>query len=303
MPHATLIHHPGGGSASEEELERARALLAEHFELDVRIASDECSPAQLAAEALRDGAQLLIASGGDGTVSCVASVLVGHAEGVLGILPRGTANSIAGHLGIPRELEQACAIITGGYSRVIDTARVNDRAMILLATIGVHADAVTEADPESKRKYGALAYVLEGAERMLDDALFDITIDSNGQEATCLANAITVANLAPPTTLLAQGPASIVDDDGLLDVTIVAIRGLADALATSFHLATTAFMQRPSERDNVGFFRTAEIRISTKEPKRVMIDGEDATETPVVIKAVPQSLRVLVAPPVEPAPT
>ena len=297
MFHATLIHHPGGGSASDEELERARSLLAEHFELEVRIAAVGRPPGQLAKEALRDGARLLIASGGDGTVSSVASMLVGQKDGVLGIMPRGTANSIAGHLGIPAELEQACAIICDGHAKVIDTASVNGRPMILLATIGVHAEAVTEVDPERKRKYGAIAYVLEEVERMLQNELFEIELDANGQHATCAANAITVANLAPPTTLLAQGPATIVEDDGLLDVTIVAIRGFADAVATSFHLATSAFMQRPAERDNIGFFRTAEIRITTKVAKRVMIDGEDAAETPVIIRAVPKSLRVLVPKP------
>jgi len=133
---------------------------------------------------------------------------------------------------------------------------------------------------------------------MLDGELFEVTVEANGQVATCEANGVTVANLAPPTTLLAQGPASIVEDDGLLDVTLVAIRGFAEALATSLHLATRAFRQLPAERENVGHFRTREVRISTREPRRVMVDGEDAAEAPIVIRCVPQSLRVLV-----PAPT
>ena len=294
MPHATLIYNPGAGTASDEELERARAILGEAFELDVRSAAVDRPPEVLAAEAVRDGATLLIAAGGDGTVSGVASALVGRDEIALGILPRGTANSIATQLGINRDLEQACAVIAGGHTRLIDTARVNERVMLLMATIGVHAEAITEVDPERKRKYGAMAYVLEEVERIMEDDLFEVTITANGHEATCVANAVTVANLARPATLLAQGPAEIVEDDGLLDVTFVAIRGLADALATSFHLATTALMQRPTDRENIGFFRTQEIRITTKEPKRVMVDGEDATETPVLIQALPKSLRVLV---------
>jgi YegS/Rv2252/BmrU family lipid kinase len=293
MLHAALIHNPCGGSANDEELERARALLSEHFTLDVHLIDAEHAPRQLAERALSEGATVLIASGGDGTVSSVAAAIVGRDDATLGIIPRGTANSIAGHLGITRELEQACAVISGGHTRLVDTASVNEQPMLLMATVGLHADAITEADPERKRRFGALAYVIEEAERMLDDQLFEITISANDQEATCIANAITVANMAPPHSLLAQGPAEIVEDDGLLDVTIVAIRGLAEAVATSFHLATTALMQKPAERDNIGFFRTAEIHISTKEPKRVMIDGEDATETPLVIRALPRSLRVL----------
>lgn len=294
---ATLIHNPSGGSANDEELESARTLLSQHFELEVLLVSPDASPSALAERALASGAKLLIASGGDGTVSSVAGAMVGRPDTTLGIIPRGTANSIAGQLGIDRKLESACAVIAGGHTRIIDTATVNGRAMLLMATIGVHAEAITEADPERKRKYGPIAYVLEEVERMLQDELFEITLAANGQEATCVANAITVANLAPPHSLLAQGPASVVEDDGMLDVTIVAIRGFADAVATSFHLATSAFMQRAAERDNIGFFRTCEIRIDTKEPKRVMVDGEDAMETPIVVRAVPDSLRVLVPKP------
>lgn len=294
MQLATLIHNRGAGSARDAELERAQALLAPHFELDVRIATAELTPSLLAQQAVHEGAELLIASGGDGTVSSVAAALIGKLDRTLAILPRGTANSIAAQLGVPADLEQACAVITGGQSRIIDTASVNGQAMLLFASIGVHAQAITEADPERKRLYGPIAYVFEEVEHMLRDELFEITLESNGQTATCSANAVTVANLARAATLLAQGAGSVVEDDGLLDVTIVAIRGLAEALATSFHLATRAITQTPSERDNVGFFRTTEIRISTREPRRVMIDGEDATETPIVVVAVPKSLRVAV---------
>jgi YegS/Rv2252/BmrU family lipid kinase len=221
-------------------------------------------------------------------------VIVGREDVALGILPRGTANSIAAFLGIPSDLEGACAIIRDGHARSIDTARVNGSTMVLMATVGLHAEAITEVDPERKKRYGAFAYVLEEVERMLDAEPFDVTVEANGQETTFAANAVTVANIARPATLLAQGPATIIEDDGLLDVTIVTIRGFADAVATSWHLATSALRQLPAERDNIGFFRTKRIRIATAQPKRVMVDGEDATETPVVIECIPRSLRVLV---------
>ncbi|MDB4974096.1 MAG: hypothetical protein JWN48_2437 [Myxococcaceae bacterium] len=295
MAYATLIHSPGGGSASDEDLARARELLSAELELEVALVSDDASPPELARRALADGSRLLIASGGDGTVSGVGGVLVGHPDALLGILPRGTANSIATHLEIPRNIEAACAVILAGHTRVIDSARVNGKPMLLMATIGVHAEAITEVDPERKKSLGALAYVLEEVDRMLaDDNLFEVTVEANGQRASSMANAVTVANIARVSTVLAQGPASIEADDGALDVTLVAIEGFADALATTFHLATSALLQRPAARDNVGHFRTTEVRIETREPKRVMIDGEDADVTPITVKCLPRSLRVLV---------
>jgi YegS/Rv2252/BmrU family lipid kinase len=306
MAYATLIHCPGGGSASDEDLEQARSLLSAALDLDVRVVGrdggKDCSVAEHARQAVAGGSKLLIASGGDGTVSSVAGALVGKPDTLLGILPRGTANSIAGQLGIPRELGAACGIITGGHARVIDSAVISGqglegKTMLLMATIGVHAEAITEVDPERKKRLGALAYVLEEVERMIDNDLFEVTIEANGQSASCMANAVTVANIARPMTVLAQGPATIEEDDGLLDVTIVAIRGFADAVATTFHLATSALRELPAERDNIGHFRSAEVRIATREPKRVMIDGDDLCETPLVVRCLPRSLRVLVPAP------
>jgi YegS/Rv2252/BmrU family lipid kinase len=237
---------------------------------------------------------LLIASGGDGTVSSVASAAVGKAGISLGILPQGTANSIASHLGVPTDLDQACAVIIGGNERVVDTATVNGRTMLLMATLGVHAEAITETDPEQKRKYGVLAYLMEEASRLVGDSLFEVTLDTGAERFSCRASAVTVANLAPPATIFAQGPASIVDDDGLLDVTLVAFEGLGNALATSLHLATHALAGLPADRENIGFFRAASIRIETAEPKRLMVDGEDAGVTPVEVRSVPRSLQVRV---------
>jgi YegS/Rv2252/BmrU family lipid kinase len=294
MAYASLIHCPRGGSASEEDLEQARALLSQGLDLEVLRVEGDRSPADLARQALDAGSKVVIASGGDGSVSSVASVIVGREDVALGILPRGTANSIAAFLGIARDLEAACAIICAGHTRSIDTARVNNLSMVLMATVGLHAEAITDVDPERKQRFGAFAYVLEEVERMLDAKLFDVTVEANGQVSTFPVNAVTVANIARPATLVAQGPGTIIEDDGLLDVTLVAIRGFADAVATSWHLATAALRQQPAERDNVGFFRAKRIRITTAEPKRVMVDGEDATETPLVIECVPRSLRVLV---------
>lgn len=291
---ATFIYHPGGGSAEVSEIEQARTCLEHAFELDALLVEEGQNPHQLAQTALAKGSSLLIACGGDGTVSAVASALVGRTDARLGILPRGTANSIATHFGIPSNLQEACRIIAHGTDRIIDTAQVNGRCMVLMATLGVHAEAITQVDPARKRKYGVLAYVLEELERMAGDSRFVATIEVDGTRHTFEASAITVANLAPPHTLAAQGPDKLIDDDGKLDVTLIALDGWTDALATSFHLATHAFTQRPATRDNIAYFRTREVTIETQEPKVLMVDGEAHGETPVRVRIVPRSLCVRV---------
>lgn len=290
----TLIYHPGGGSAEVAEIEHARACLAAHFELETVLVGEGENPRDLALAALQSGSKLLIACGGDGTVSAVGSALVNHQDARLGILPRGTANSIAGHLGIPSNLEEACAVIAKGQERVIDTAEVNDRPMLLMVTLGVHADAITQVDPAFKRKYGVLAYVMTEIEKMAGESLFEATVQLSDATYTFEASAITVANLAPATTLPAQGPDKLIDDDGLLDVTLIALRGFADALVTTFHLATHAFAEKPAERENIAFFRVSELTIDTPEPRDFMVDGELGGQTPITVRCIPRSLRVIV---------
>jgi YegS/Rv2252/BmrU family lipid kinase len=294
---ATLIHHPGGGSASDEDFERAVALLSPHFELDARKVGEGQKADELAREAVAAGAELLIASGGDGTVSCVASAAVNRPQVCLGILPRGTSNSISVHLGIPASIDDACAVIIAGHDHVVDTALANGKSMVLMATLGIHADAITEVDPELKQTFGALAYAIEEVRRLLGDSLFEAQVSVGEQSFTCATSALTIANMARPANLLAQGPAELVEDDGLLDVTLVAIDGVGEALATSLHLASRALQGLPADRPNVAHFRAREVRVSTPEPRRVMIDGEDASETPLVVRVVPRSLTVRVPQP------
>jgi YegS/Rv2252/BmrU family lipid kinase len=291
---ASIIQNRGGGSATDQRLALARAVLDAHYTVEVVDLEQGQSPAELARQCLARGSELLIASGGDGTVAAVASALIGHPRTALGILPGGTANSIAASLGIPENPEAAAALLCEPTLRLIDTALVNERPMVLLATLGVHAEAVTEADPEQKRRLGPLAYVLEAASRLLEDSLFEVTLEVGEARVTRKVSAATVANLAPAKTLLAQGPERVIGDDGLLDVTLVAIDGLGEAVATSLHLAARAVAEQPADRDNIAFFRTQSIRISAPEGKRWMVDGEDAGAGPVRIRSVPRSLRVVV---------
>jgi len=75
---------------------------------------------------------------------------------------------------------------------------------------------------------------------------------------------------------------------------VVATQGLVDAVATAAHLAASALFQRDADRANVGHFQAREVRVETRAPRRVIVDGEDAMDAPITVRSVPGSLRVLV---------
>lgn len=297
-PQATLLFNPRGGHAREGDLDVVTGRLRERFELDVHELSEGSNPTELARAAVARGARVVIAGGGDGTVGSVSEALVGT-DVLLGILPRGTANSLSVCLGIPQDLEGACDVLCADSTRTIDCARVGERLMVLLATAGFAADAIGNADPGTKATFGKLAYLFSGVEQLGTHEPFELELTVAGHVLRCLASAVTVANVAPPTTVLAQGPSVISLDDGLLDVTIVAVRDVSEAVATAMHLYRSAVAGLPAERDNVGYLRCAEVTVKATPPQKLVVDGELVGETPFTVRVLPRSVTVL-APPAKP---
>ncbi len=294
VKNAWLIFNPvAGRSSGEADLALIEQRLKPSLDLHICQTSPECDADSLARDALAAGAELIIASGGDGTLSAVAEVLINRSI-PLGIIPRGTANALATDLGVPTDIEQACQVILDGHVRRIDTAQCNGRPMLLLAGIGFEALTIEQTTRERKSRLGILAYVLTGLQHLSELAVFELTVETENQRIVCQAAAVTVANVAPPTSILAQGPATLRADDGLLDITIVAARSLLEAVATGYHLFSTALQHLPVSRDNIGYFRCSHLRITTNPPQKVVIDGEVAGTTPLEVKCLPQSLPVLV---------
>ena len=102
------------------------------------------------------------------------------------------------------------------------------------------------------------------------------------------------ANAAPSTSVLAQGTAEVVSDDGLLDITILAPQTKTGAIATSLHLLQTAANEEAADREGVGYLRSKWVKVTTDPPQRVVLDGEIIGKTPIEVKCMPESLNVFV---------
>ena len=172
---AHLIYNPVSGQGNaEEDLELIKNLLEPQLHLDVHLTTPEVTAEQLAEEAIAAKPDIIIASGGDGTVSAVAGKLI-NTNIPLGIIPRGTANAFSAALGIPTTItpiRSACEIILAGKTRIVDAACCNDLPMILLAGIGFEADAVERASREAKNRWGPLAYIIAGCQQLNQQELF-----------------------------------------------------------------------------------------------------------------------------------
>lgn len=292
---AHLIFNPVAGQGNaDQELDLIRQLLQPHMSLHIHETTPETNPRELVQEALSQKADLIIASGGDGTISAVAGALIG--TGIpLGVIPRGTANAFAAALGIPRVLpvRTACQIILAGQTRAVDAALCNDLPMILLAGVGYEAEIVDMATREMKEQWGAMAYLMAGWQMLDEQDRFQAEIEAEGEIQNIQASAITVANAAPPTSVLAQGGGQVIYDDGLLDITIAAAETKLQAVTTMLRMLGAALVKMGTQQQNVVHGRARKLKITTDPPQKVVVDGEVIGTTPIVVECVPKGLLVL----------
>ena len=289
---AYLIFNPVSGQGNADQaLSNIKKLLEPQMHLYVRLTTPEVGAEQLAQEAIAAGADLIIASGGDGTVSAVAGAVFG--TGIpLGVIPRGTANAFSVALGLPTNLQAACKTILAGVTRVVDAARCNGLPMILLAGIGFEAETVERANREAKSRLGALAYILAGVQQLNEQVHFTTQIEIDGTVSEFQAGAITIANAAPPTSVLAQGFGQVLVNDGLLDVTIGASNNTFQAVNTMIQLLGAALIKVTPNREDIVCLRAKQLRVTAEPPQKVVVDGEIIGTTPVEIECIPSGLTV-----------
>lgn len=290
---AYLIFNPVSGQGNaEKDIAFIQQLLKPQIHLAIHLTNPDTSPVNLAQEAIVAGVDLIIASGGDGTVSAVAGAIIG--TGIpLGVIPRGTANAFASALGIPGNIKGACEVILTGITHTIDAARCNLHPLILLAGIGFEAETVERADRESKKLLGPLAYILAGMQQLKEHELFDTEIQVEGVVSHFQAGAITIANAAPSTSVLAQGMGQVIPNDGLLEVTISTQNTKMEAIDAIIDLLGAALMKSAVRREDTVSFRTQEIKVTTNPPQKVVVDGEIIGTTPVEIQCIPNGLTVI----------
>lgn len=265
---------------------------ADESRCTIRETTADDDPAALARAAAEQGSYgLVVAAGGDGTVSAVANGLVGTST-PLGILPLGTANVLARELGIPIGLEDACRVLAGSYAvTAIDAMRVKDRCYFTQVGVGIDAMMIRDTRREAKRRFGRAAYLWTAFTGLLGFAPRRFRVECDGRSLRVRASQLVVANCGllgqPP---LRWGP-DIRPDDGRIDLCIARARSLRDYATLACYVVLGQHKRSPNIR-----YLTAQdrITIATQRALPVQADGEVIGETPVEVVVVPRTLRVVV---------
>lgn len=247
---------------------------------------------QFAKAAVKEGIDALAVYGGDGTLMEVVSGLIGS-EMPLIILPGGSANVMAKELGIPKDLKEACALISQGPTemKTIDVGQFNNRYFIVGISIGFSADLVKGADRETKNKIGILAYFFAAAAALkkIKLAHYHLKIDGNEYEVQGLTCIVTNTGNLGFTKISLDKHIDV--SDGLLDVVVVRKANLS---LFKLIVITLIKRERPDNFELVKHWQGKEISVSSSRKQVVQCDGEVIEKFPLHIKVIPAAIQVLV---------
>jgi YegS/Rv2252/BmrU family lipid kinase len=288
-PLTLLVNPSSAGGKSLKLLPRVEAALdASRAVFRVEKTRSLEHGAELALRAIELGETPVVVSG-DGLLGAVGGAMAGS-EAPLGLVPAGRGNDLARALGIPAEPEAAVAALLAGESRRIDVGEANGKRFLGIASVGFDSECNRLAN-ETHWLRGNSVYAYSMIRTLIGwrSARFTLTL---GEESKRISGYfVAVANnsvygggmyIAPNAEL----------DDGEFDVVSIGdggkltfLFGLKDVLKGK-HLS----------KDSVDVFRTPRLQIDASRPFPVYADGDHLTDLPVSLRALPQSLSIIVPP-------
>ncbi|MGI2199285.1 diacylglycerol kinase family protein [Shewanella baltica] len=309
---AWIIANPvSGGGKWQQYGEQIQDELKAYFDLTLKLTTENITANTFAKKARSSGADIIIACGGDGTVTEVASEIV-NTDIALGIIPLGTTNALSHALfGLGSKLipvSQALDNIIQGHYQAIDTARCNEQLVLLLVGIGFEQQMIESANRERKNALGQFAY-LDGLWRAVNaDITLTVQLSLDDAEPTTLTtHSLIVANAAPFTSVLAQGDGEPNMTDGLLDITwLDSGDEPKEQLLSLAELAIAGWVKEgnkdtdaklpsaPSTATKVHHAHAKKVNISSQPKCKYVIDGEIFEPADLTIEVQPASLKVFV---------
>ena len=291
MRAVTLINTHGGSVADGIAARIGAALTAAGIDSEiVQVGGEDC--ATCAADHVKQGAGLVIAAGGDGTMGAVAGELAGT-NVQLGILPLGTLNHFARDLGIPPDLEEAVRVIAAGVSRRVDIAEVNGRAFVNNASVGLYPLMVMDRDGQRQRlgRSKRLALLVASLRTMARFHARRLTLRTDGGEARLDTPLLFVGNNDYRLAMPGAGRRESLDG-GELSVMVMRSKSLPGFLAATGR----ALLGISRKDDMVRLDDVRELEVDSHRSRLTLgIDGETvALSPPLSFRIRSKALTVIV---------
>jgi diacylglycerol kinase (ATP) len=294
-----LIANPGAGDVKEAAFRIGQVmqyLTDEGLKVDLALAHPKSEAIPIARKAVKDGFDVVVAMGGDGTLGAVISgIMDAKVKGTktsLGIIAAGTSNDIATSLGIPKDLKEACALIASAHTRKLDIGRLTTKNsknnyFFSVTAIGLAATIYPMIKELPEGKLAGIKQAVTAFLKFETKPKVYLTLDDESKiEVDTLL--VTIANtpLMGLKNLLAPD-ASL--DDGLLDIAVYPGFSKSDLLG---YIALTAD-ERAIPDGSIQRYQAKKIKIKTSPKLDIAAEGIIFGKGTATIKILPGALRVL----------
>ena len=291
-PKILVIVNKGGGSSNEQAVETLKALFeAQGLAPEIRPVEPGDLAGMCEQAARAEDCDILVAAGGDGTISTAAAALAGTGR-ALGVLPLGTLNHFARDAGIPVDLAQAVALIAAGHRRPVDLAEVNDRVFINNSAVGLYPQMVRFRDETQARtgRSKRLAMLSASLRALRSFRRRRLWISAEGLETPVRTPLLFVGNNRYQVNLLGLGRRERIDGGELC---LYAVRA-----RSRLHMFWAGLRGVFGKLDQQRDFITAYVQAAEIEANRaaltLSLDGETCTlATPLRYRILPGALTLI----------
>ena len=251
-------------------------------------------------QALEDGADVVLACGGDGTVRVVAESLA-HKGVAMGLIPLGTGNLLARNVDLDvNDIADCIQIALFGHQRFIDTASMaidngitgesSTHTFLVIAGMGLDAEVLGDTKEDLKKSVGWLAYTEAGVRHLPGRRKrVTITMDDQPEQARKIRSVL-FANCGLIPGGIDFIPEAMIDD-GMLDIVVMSPRSALGWIA----MYAKILFKHKRNLPVMNFYRSGKVTIRSQEPMATQLDGDPAGEaTEVTVQVQPGSLLVRV---------
>jgi len=289
--HILAIINPVSGTGSKDKIPRLINTVVDHDRNDVSIVTSEYAghAREIAAQAVNDGIDVVVAIGGDGTVNEVGSALCGTST-ALAVIPCGSGNGLARHLRIPMNASRALQVLNNGVVGQFDYCMVNDKPFF--CTCGMGFDAAVSYKFSNEGTRGFITYIKTTLTEFFKYKAQDYVIDIDGNRHEERAFVIACCNAAQYGNNAFIAPRATMQD-GLIDVTVM--HGF-NALESPIIGARLFFRSLDKDR-HVSIYRGKRVVIERKEEDVMHIDGDPLMmPARLEVKIINKGISILVPP-------
>jgi YegS/Rv2252/BmrU family lipid kinase len=282
-----LIANLTAGRSGKRTIAKVQDYLAAHGNIvDTFITKKRGDALHAAREAGNSKVDIVIAAGGDGTISEIINGLAGHPI-PLGVIPLGTVNVFALETGIPMDAIKACDIILNGRMKNVNLGRVNDRYFLLMAGIGFDAYVVYGLDLRLKQLYGRLSYIITAFGHLLSYNGYPLKIElDTGKKIE--GYGVVVGNMKYYAGTLSVTPFADFERDDL-DVCVFKKKGAANMLRYAWGIIRRKHLEYP----DVEYFTVKKLWAVSEGKTYIQADGDVVGELPAEFSMAEEKITII----------